>query len=86
MLGILPSKDDYIELQNEYKFKSDQTNYSETTLAMLKQDFKKRQADFEKLEVAEVRMNEEIKTLNEKIIKMNGDIDNKFNNVESYQL
>lgn len=69
-LGALPSKEDFLEIQSEFKFKQDQTENSENTLNMLKMEFKKREADLIKLEEAETRMNSEIKTLNDKMIKM----------------
>jgi peptidoglycan hydrolase CwlO-like protein len=51
---------------------------------MLKIEFQKRDSDLVKLEQAEERMATELKTLNNKIEKMQDEIKNKFSNSEKH--
>ena len=67
MLGSLPTKEEFMDIQKEYNFKQGQTENAETTLQMLKVEFQKRDSDLVKLEQAEERINTELKSLTLKL-------------------
>lgn len=78
----LPSQTDVKEIKDDLNYKKGLVENAETTYARLKVELEQRNNDLEKINNLDVKITKEMKTVTEKLDGMQGDMENKFTNVD----